>query len=104
MSYKQRRSADKSDPCEQFTLGDDVGRTFLSPGFPNSTDYAKNITCVKVIEGSLKCQCEMRAFYAQCGGECLSRVSRGVLHTLNAEFLMKNLETQDRVQFRAAAA
>lgn len=73
VSYKQRRSADKSDPCEQFTLGDDVARTFLSPGFPNSTDYMKNITCVKVIEGSLKCQCEMRAFYALCAVANVSR-------------------------------
>lgn len=35
--------------CEAFSIGNEVSKTFTSPG--NLTNYAKNISCVRVLSG-----------------------------------------------------
>lgn len=49
-SAKSKRSVEKEPAeCEPFTLGDEAGRIFYSPGYPGH--YTKNISCVRVLEG-----------------------------------------------------
>lgn len=50
---KSKRSTETevSVECEPFTVGDEVAKTFFSPGYPK--EYTKNITCVRVIEGNI---------------------------------------------------
>jgi hypothetical protein len=51
---KTKRSADTDSmlaECEPFTIGDNITKTFYSPGYPK--EYTKNITCVRVIEGRI---------------------------------------------------
>lgn len=51
---KIKRSADSDTmlaECEPFTIGDNITKTFYSPGYPK--EYTKNITCVRVIEGRI---------------------------------------------------
>lgn len=53
-SAKSKRSVEKEPAeCEPFTLGDEAGRTFYSPGYPGH--YTKNISCVRVLEGEREC-------------------------------------------------
>jgi hypothetical protein len=52
---KRKRSADMQPPeCDAFTKGDPGARTFTSPGYPEH--YTKNISCVKVLTGEVKCK------------------------------------------------
>lgn len=55
MLDRRKRPSGKTieDECEPFTVGDASARVFHSPG--HSGMYAKNISCVKMIEGMKTC-------------------------------------------------